>query len=590
MMSECFGRPWILVVLSSLTAFALAGCSLSTQTPAAGAKGTPSFISSSGRTQEHQSGYVIVDDASKLNLTIEDFPLGWQIESQGESEGGHQVRFMRLGTIVALPEKIVASWLRVFPTVEDASNGFVERRRLMAERFRLDDPGISDESFFYEGNATDEVSFTTRNVLAQVTMYTQYGGSLNEVKKWAEALEARIERIKSLSPASVGRGPITPTERTAVVAAATPLSGQLSPITVEPTAVPPRLPVLTITPVPVSTPVPPSPTPPPRTPLQLLSDSDAGSLISFSSYREGTTKIFLTNLDGSDVVALTTDYGSGPAWSPDGKQLAFNCNPPGQGRGDICVMNADGSGIRNLTSNPAREESPIWSPDGRRVAFHRFQGDQADIFVMNSDGTDQLNITNNPGNDEYPVWSPDSSSIAFLSSRLGRNPGVFVANADGTAIRALTPVGAQDSSPSWSPDGRWIAFASYRDDGWGIYAIQIDGENLRRLPGGQLRSTLVSWSPDGRHIAFVSKQDGGGDPEFGELYITRPDGTGQTRLTRNGRVKANVSWSSDSSRVSFVSLRDGNREVYVVNVDGTGERNITNHPGDDGNPRWQPAP
>ena len=145
-----------------------------------------------------QSQQLIINDPSELNFSILDFPVGWQIESKGESSDGYHFRAIKLGSVIRDPEKVVVSWARVFPSIEAASKDYHQQRKEKAETFPLDNPGIGDESFVYEGNATDEVYFRIRNILVRVTMYTQYGGSLKNAKQWAEKLEAKIDQVKSL--------------------------------------------------------------------------------------------------------------------------------------------------------------------------------------------------------------------------------------------------------------------------------------------------------------------------------------------------------------------------------------------------------
>jgi Tol biopolymer transport system component len=137
---------------------------------------------------------------------------------------------------------------------------------------------------------------------------------------------------------------------------------------------------------------------------------------------------------------LTNHPAYYPAFSPDGKQIAFVSDREGPpDRYHLYVMNADGTGVVKLTHDFVAEYKPAWSPNGHFLAFVRRFGGQTEIYRINADGTNPINLTNHPDVDVNPTWSPDGTQIAFFSTREGG--GIYMMNADGTGVVRLTPPG-----------------------------------------------------------------------------------------------------------------------------------------------------
>jgi TolB protein len=209
--------------------------------------------------------------------------------------------------------------------------------------------------------------------------------------------------------------------------------------------------------------------------------SPDGRRIAFVSDRDGDMEIYVMDIDGANQVRLTYSPAGdmSPDWSPDGTQIIFNSER--DGNWEIYVMDSDGANQRPLTESPEWEIFPAWSPDGTKITYFSMipGGRRQDVFTMNADGTGVLQLTDRPNTvDEDPVWSPDGSQIAFQSDR-DRNFEIYVMNADGSNQRRLTNSAAGEYWPAWRPES-WFHLEEEPDNPSTIFAPQgapatIDG-------------------------------------------------------------------------------------------------------------------
>ncbi|MBC7877833.1 MAG: PD40 domain-containing protein [Anaerolineales bacterium] len=253
--------------------------------------------------------------------------------------------------------------------------------------------------------------------------------------------------------------------------------------------------------------------------------------------------------------------------------------------GDIFVVNADGTGRTQITDHPAEDFDPVWSPDGTQIAFRTHRDGDEEVYLMNADGSDQRNLSNAPRTDYSPAWSPDGQWIAFLSDRTG-NHGIWVIKPDGSGLRQVTEIPGISEYPTWSPDSSRIAFhctfgriLSTGSGDFEICVVNFDGTELIQLTDTPGSNKLPAWSPDGTRLAFESDRDGwptlpdyeplgydAGDFGDSEIYIMNIDGSEQVNLTNNPREGDTFpAWSRDGH---LVFSRYGC--LMVMNDDGSG--------------------
>lgn len=215
--------------------------------------------------------------------------------------------------------------------------------------------------------------------------------------------------------------------------------------------------------------------------------SPDGSQIVFAC----AVEICVMNDDGSGIVQLTTAmHAEAPAWSPDGSRIAFHADPSNS-NWDIYTMDVTGGNVVRLTSDAATDGFPDWSPDGSKIAFRRIIGGTSQIFVMNADGSGMVQLTAGPGG-STPAWSPDGARIAFDSDPTGRSE-IYVMDADGTGLTQVTTAGG--TNPNWSLDGTRIVFYASRNRNADIYSINPDGSREVRLTSGKDSEHSPAWGP-----------------------------------------------------------------------------------------------
>ena len=292
-------------------------------------------------------------------------------------------------------------------------------------------------------------------------------------------------------------------------------------------------------------------------------------------------QLFLVLVLVASVAAGVVTVGSTAATGLTGR-IVFTSNR--SGNYDIWVMNADGTGLQQLTTTRGGDRIPAWSPDGTQIAFMKASYNP-DLYVMNANGTNVRRLTDAVDEDCCPDWSPDGSKIVFHSRRSGQQFDIYVMNADGTNQRVLASSPAYDGTATWSPDGRQIVFRTTRFNGNDIAVMNADGTNVQRITTGGRLNRVPQWSPVDDRILFVSNRTGNDD-----IYVVNADGTGLRQLTFTSAREDEPEWSPDGTKILFSSTRDGNEELYVMDADGTDPVRLTNHPGVDMLGAWWDGP
>ncbi len=262
-------------------------------------------------------------------------------------------------------------------------------------------------------------------------------------------------------------------------------------------------------------------------------------------------QVYTVNPDGTRVRQLThvpprKDAGD-PAWSPDGRRIAYVSNAPGNFA--VWSMTADGSGQHQIAGRPGFDYfTPQWSPNGThlvatecnaRLGFPAW----CHIVVMRPDGSGRRTVVGGHRLNQNPDYAPNGKWIAFESDRAGFHSAIWLVHPDGSGLHRLTGPAPEAFWPRWSPGGGRLLFTSNccrpRSD---VFVMRADGSHVRQLTHfrGTDQGGFASYSPDGRRIVLISSKLRRGD--FNDLYTMRADGSHLRRIVSDHPHVALSDW------------------------------------------------
>ncbi len=284
-----------------------------------------------------------------------------------------------------------------------------------------------------------------------------------------------------------------------------------------------------------------------------------------------------------------TDIPSASAQDGPAGQIVFTCQIyKYQAAEQICIMNADGTGYRRLTTDDSKRHFyPSLSPDGRRLLYSAFRENNVyEIYSYELDDGSVDRLTNRTGVLTAPEYSPDGQAITFTR---------WTVNSDRYRIMTMERSGNNPNNipniegwdPTWSPNGKQILFASDRNGAVQLFAVKENGKGLHQVSNLPAIRGRSDWSVLGKIVTYS------GEAWRRELYIMNADGSESRQLTPTGGNSQGPSFSPDGDWVAFTAYFDKYSdihgcEIYIIRTDGTDLRRLTDNDYCDYQPRWGP--
>jgi Tol biopolymer transport system component len=262
----------------------------------------------------------------------------------------------------------------------------------------------------------------------------------------------------------------------------------------------------------------------------------------------------------------------------------------------IYLISVDGEAGQRVTEMEQGACQPAWSPDGKRLAFispcasNQEIYDRSSIFIINADGSGLTPLPTTLGGDFDPAWSPDGTRIAFTSLRDSGRAQIYVINLEDNTVQPISNNFFRDFQPSWSPDGEKLAFVSSRLDNK-VWTINSDGSGEPGLftRSGDLKNSHPVWFPDEQRILFTQRMDLSSIPRLAAGYEDEEGTYTEYQISSDIKPRREGTFSPDGQWIAYEGWPEGdNHDIFIMTLNGLDDHRITDDPAYDFDAAWQP--
>ena len=307
------------------------------------------------------------------------------------------------------------------------------------------------------------------------------------------------------------------------------------------------------------------------------------SLLNGFDLAKQTTSLMDSNIDTAHEISdfIYTKLTGEPSIFKS--KIAMICSTDSDKSKNLFVMDYDGRRITQRTAYKSISISPAWSPDGKYIAYTRYikkyyrgRGNlvNQELVLYNVNRKKETTLSDTIGQNSGVAWSPDGKSIVFTISKES-DPNIYIMDVEEKKPRLLINNVGLDVEPSFSSDGKYIVFSSTKSGNPEIYKFEIASSIQTRLTFSRYYNSSPAWSPMGDMIAFSGLDNPFGKKSYFDIFLIDPNATKIERLTIDSGNNEDPCWSADGRHLVYSSTRNKGSDIYMIHNDGTGERRLT---------------